>query len=472
MWGCGWNSGTLGLGEDKESKTIFTQITTNTDNIKSIYGGYDYAIMLKNDGTLWGCGTNGGSGVLGLGNTATYIFTFTKITDDVKSVYCGYNHTIILKNDGTLWGCGKNESGQLGLGDKNNRTTFTQITTNTNDIKSVYCGQNHTIILKNDDTLWGCGRNSEGQLGLGDTKGRATFTTIDTNPGNIKSIHCSSSSTLILQNNGILWGCGANDKGQLGLGDKAEITTFTKITDNVKLVNCGYNHTIILKNDGTLWGCGDNQYGQLGLGDTNSRNAFTQITTNVDNVKSVHCEYRHTFILKKDGTLWGCGNNNGTLGLGDRTNRTTFTQVTINVDDIKSLANNYPNLPSVIKIYDTQIGYVETLDTNDFRNISVNAIEILKVLYTKPINTILNCAISFDKKQTWKTFNGTDWVTISNISPENMVLNCMEIEMLNSLDKKKLISGGFTGDLDFKIAMKTNNANKTPSVTKIYIEYK
>ena len=47
------------------------------------------------------------------------------------------NHSLVLKNDGTLWGCGYNGYGQLGLGDTNNKTTFTEITTNTDDIKSL-----------------------------------------------------------------------------------------------------------------------------------------------------------------------------------------------------------------------------------------------------------------------------------------------------------------------------------------------
>ena len=44
-------------------------------------------------------------------------------------------------------------------------------------------------------------------------------------------------------------------------------------------------HSLILKNDGTLWGCGYNYYGNLGLGDTTNRNIFTQITTNTNDIK-------------------------------------------------------------------------------------------------------------------------------------------------------------------------------------------
>lgn len=123
-------------------------------------------------------------------------------------------------------------------------------------------------------------------------------------------------------------------------------------------------------------------------------------------------------------------------------------------------------------IYDLKIGSVETLDVNNFRNIPINAVEKLKVLYNKPIDTHLSCLISFDKKQSWKVFNGNSWQEISDTSNNNIILNGMDIEKLNSLDKNKLISGGFVGDLDFKVAMKTNDENLTPSISKIYIQYR
>ena len=158
--------------------------------------------------------------------------------------------------------------------------------------------------------------------------------------------------------------------------------------------------------------------------------------------------------------------------MGDGSNRTTFTQVTTNADDVKSLPNQYEDIPTIIKVYDLNTGLIETLDTNNFKNIPVDKFEKIKVLYTNPDETLINCLISFDNKTTWKAFNGAIWTNVSDVTPNNILLNGMSLNAINSLDKSKLIQGGFTGNMDFKIALKTNNVNKTPSITKIYIEYK
>ena len=317
-------------------------------DIKQIACGYDFTFILKNDGSVWSCGDNE-YGQLGLGNTTTK-HTFTQVTtninNDVKQIFCGYDFTFILKNDGSVWSCGYNYNGQLGLNDYNNRYIFTQVTTNiNNDVKQIACGFNQTFIIKNDGSVWSCGLNEQGQLGLNDKTNRKTFTQVTTNINNdVKQIACSLHYTFILKNDGSVWSCGYNDYGQLGLGDTTKRNIFTKITTNinndVKQIYCGYLHTFILKNDGSVWSCGRNISGQLGLNDTTYRNTFTQVTTNINNdIKQIACGRYHTFILKNDGSVWSCGyNNNGELGLNDKTNRLTFTKVTTNVSDVKQIA--------------------------------------------------------------------------------------------------------------------------------------
>ena len=162
-------------------------------------------------------------------------------------------------------------------------------------------------------------------------------------------------------------------------------------------------------------------------------------------------------------------NSNGKLNIFSNS---VVRQLLFNQDEYDAQFDSIEFNGKIITVYDTKVGYVETLDTNNFRNIPVDKFEKIKVLYTNPDETLINCLISFDNKSTWKTFDGINWTTISDTTPNNILLNGMSLKAINSLDKAKLISGGFTGNMDFKIALKTNNKTKTPSITKIYIQYK
>ena len=334
LWGCGGNgNGQLGLG-DTNNRTSFTQVTTNINNdVARVFSGPFSTFIIKNDGSLWACGYNA-LGNLGMGNTTTTYNTFTQVTtninNDVKYVDCrGQYATFILKNDGSLWSCGMNGSGNLGLGDTNNRNTFTKVTTNiNNDVKQVACGLEHTFILKNDGSIWSCGGNAYGELGLGDTNNRNTFTKVTTNINNdVKYVDLGYKHTCIFKIDGTIWSCGLNEFGQLGLNNTTAYKTFTKVTTNVsdvKQVVCGAYQIFMLKNDGSLWACGHSVYGTLGIGLEGSgsyKATFTKVTTNINNdVEEIHAAGLHVIILKNDNTLWGCGYNaQGCLGLGNTT---------------------------------------------------------------------------------------------------------------------------------------------------------
>jgi alpha-tubulin suppressor-like RCC1 family protein len=327
-------------------------------SIKQISGGCHHTLILKNDNTLWGSGANY-EGQLGLVHIK-YQVTFVQILeqdtpvkllrrpiDNIKSVFCGYAHSLILKNDDTLWGSGHNDYGQLGLGHTNNQHTFVQLSID--NIKNVFCDSTHSLIMKNDDTLWGSGHNGYGQLGLGHTNDQHTFVqllqqdtpaTLLRRPiDNVKSVSGGGFYTLILKNDNTLWGSGWNYYGELGLGHTDVQHTFVQIPiDNVKSIHCGYRHSLILKNDNTLWGSGYNDPGQLGLGHTNNQHTFIQIL--IDDIKSVFCGFYCTFIFKNDNTLWGSGSNDrGQLGLGYIRKQHTFVQ--LSVDNIKSISCGY-----------------------------------------------------------------------------------------------------------------------------------
>ncbi|MDO0132488.1 hypothetical protein KLN18_15510 [Clostridioides difficile] len=252
--------------------------------------------------------------------------------ENIKDVVCGKTHVVVLKNDGTVWTCGNNSAGQLGLGDIENRKIFTQV--NIDNVKKIICGYNHTVILKKDNTVWVAGINSGGHLGLGDKTDRKIFTKV--NIDNVKNIACGNNQTFIQKEDGSVWSTGVNGFGELGLGDTNQRTTFTKVNiDNIKKIVCGQAYTFIIKNDGTVYSCGYNYHGQLGLGDKTDRNIFTKV--DIDNVKEVFCGSNHTFILKEDGSVWSAGNNSySELCLGDTTNRTTFTKV--DISNIKEIA--------------------------------------------------------------------------------------------------------------------------------------
>ena len=69
-----------------------------------------------------------------------------------------------------------NKLGQLGLGDTTSRNTFTEVTGIAGTISTVIGGLHHTYILATDNKLYDTGRNDHGQLGLGDTSNRNVFT--------------------------------------------------------------------------------------------------------------------------------------------------------------------------------------------------------------------------------------------------------------------------------------------------------
>ncbi|CAF4980252.1 unnamed protein product, partial [Rotaria sp. Silwood1] len=83
-----------------------------------------------------------------------------------KQLSAGVAHSLLIKNEGTLWSWGYNSDGQLGLSTFNSEFTPKQVDTLKN-WAIVSAGGRHNLAIKNNGTLWSWGRAYEGQLGNG-----------------------------------------------------------------------------------------------------------------------------------------------------------------------------------------------------------------------------------------------------------------------------------------------------------------
>ena len=196
-------------------------------------------------------------------------------------------------------------------------------------------GENYTIALKQDGTLWFWGQNTYGLLGDGSAAASEVKhpTQIGTD-ANWTGVSTGRNFALAIKANGDLYGWGANYYGEQGLGNNTDLSTPTLIQQNVRSFSAGYYHTLIIKTDGTLWGAGYNDYGGLGVGTTVfSYNTFQQESSLATDWASITATYYNSFAIKTNGSLWSAGTNiQGQTGLGTPASlgsnvTTVFTQV-------------------------------------------------------------------------------------------------------------------------------------------------
>lgn len=133
----------------------------------------------------------------------------------------------------------------------------------------------HFFVLGKDGSLFVMGKNDHGQLGTGDLISQKAPLKLPTGEldSPVVKVATGRSHTLVLLENGRVFGCGSNSFGQLGLGDnKTAVRDFLKLTalplENVVDISAGENFSMACTRGGKLLVFGHPEYGQLGLGTT------------------------------------------------------------------------------------------------------------------------------------------------------------------------------------------------------------
>ena len=289
LWGAGLNNrGQLGTG-DNSDRYSYEKIPL--DNVIAVSAERVHSLALKSDGSVWATGDND-IGQLGI-SVGDRRYTFTEVIgadSRVIAIATGVLHSLALKSDGSVLAAGYNHWGQLGTKDRKHRNTFTEvIAADSSDSKiiAISAGDYHSLALKSDGSVWAAGRNHRGQLGTNDLIDRNTFTRVmssDSSGSKVIAIAAGVYHSLILKDDGSVWATGRNDRGQLGTGDRDNRNTFVEVirsdSANAKVIAivAGSGHSLALKADGSIWATGDNEYGQLGTGTkTNLLEKFTLV---------------------------------------------------------------------------------------------------------------------------------------------------------------------------------------------------
>lgn len=271
LWGTGFNEhGELGDGT-QVNKSSPVHIMSD---VASVSAGESHTMILKTDGTLWGTGANAW-GQLGDG-TGEDKYTPVQIMSEVKSVSAGSRHTLIIKTDGTLWGTGANSHSELG-GTGDLWDNYDSPVQTMDNVESVSTGIFYSLILKTDGTLLGVGNNSYGQLGDGTESERHGYEDPIEMATNVRVISAAYNHTMYLKNDNTLWASGNNSYGELGDGSTNRILTHIQVMSDVQFVSIGRFHTLVIKVDDTMWGSGYNWMGNLGDGTQEDKHGFIEI---------------------------------------------------------------------------------------------------------------------------------------------------------------------------------------------------
>ena len=325
----------VAFGNNKLAKSSDGLTWESFDNSLIETNYYQLNVIAGVSGTVWAWGTNT-HGKLGVNDTIprsspVQIAASGRWVD----LSCGFSHSLLIKADNTLWGCGYNKYGSVG------NETFdweisspVQISSETNWKRISASDFNTSFAIKTDGTLWAWGLNDfsgEPLLGLGDSVNRNSPCQVGTDV-DWDQVFCGYFGTYAIKTDGTLWAWGL---GNLGMGSDWSVVSYPTqlglLTDWSLVSTCRF-YTLALKTDGTIWGWGDEYYGGLGMWEEPfSWSSPTQVGNSSDWVYVSTSDYRggSTFAIKNDGSLWAWGHNSdGQLGFLPLTNQITIpTQI-------------------------------------------------------------------------------------------------------------------------------------------------
>lgn len=314
-WGNG-QLGQLGPGTATDSAAAMRPIRRRL--VRMATAGWSHNLVVTRSGQLLAWGFDD-VGQLGVGLMAPYTATRGWVMDQpaalpdpgrVVALAAGVAHSLAATASGDLWVWGWNDTGQLGLSNQINYWSPV-MSPYIHGVTMVAAGASHSLAVLDTGVVMTWGLNDQGQLGDGTTANHNLPQPIY-NPGmtNVTALAAGMGFSLALESTGQLFAWGANDLGQLGLGDTQSrlVPQQVRGLPPLRAISAGGFHVLALARDGTLYAWGANACGELGDGTTTGQ-ATPQVVPGLPPIVAMAAGFRHNLALDKEQQLWVWGSN-------------------------------------------------------------------------------------------------------------------------------------------------------------------
>ena len=254
------------------------------------------------------------------------------LTSGVAAVSAGWHHTCALTTGGGAKCWGRNSEGQLGDGNTTDQGTPVDVSGLTSGVAAVAAGTFHTCALTTTGGVKCWGYNVYGQLGDGTTMDSTTPVDVSGLSSGVAAVSAGNAHTCALTTAGGVKCWGYNVHGELGDGTSFNTRTVpvdvSGLTSAVAGIAAGA-HSCAITTAGGLKCWGENDRYQLGDGTTTTRTTPVDVSGLTTGVAAVSAgDYKHTCAVTTSGGVkcWGY-NWAGQLGDGTTTDRSTPVDV-------------------------------------------------------------------------------------------------------------------------------------------------
>ncbi|MCY3854235.1 MAG: hypothetical protein OXF77_03060, partial [Thaumarchaeota archaeon] len=251
-----------------------------------------------------------------------------------------FYHFFHILDTGEVMGCGRGSNGEIGreeygFNGHQDRLVPVKITGNYNGRNAIKVSSGSiTAVILNTGEVMATGRNSSGELGLGDDYNAYSkiykLTSLahsgNYNGRNATAVSAGYKYMCVLLDTGEVMACGYNNQGQLGIGSYGENQNSLVPMQhsgnydgtNAVAISASQYHTVVLLKSGEVMACGSDEFGKLGAPWIESIDSSTYINPtlismnisppyNGSNAIAIATSTYHTHILLNTGVIMTCG---------------------------------------------------------------------------------------------------------------------------------------------------------------------